>query len=165
MVVVSDTTCLSALARIGELDILQKLFHEVIIPEKVLEELLALSAFGLDIAIFKSLNWLKVQSPTPVPLLSDLLNNSSIDPGEAYAIALAIELKADWLILDDMNARLVATKLNLNITGLGGVLIQAKSFGIISIVKPVLDRCIIQANFRLAANVYQKILELAGENS
>jgi predicted nucleic acid-binding protein len=163
MVVISDTTCLSALARIGKLDILHLLFQEVIIPEKVLDELLALSAFGFDTAIFKSQEWLKVQSPLSTPLLKELMNNSSIDPGEAHAIALAIELKADWLILDDMNARLLATKLHINITGLGGVLVQAKAIGIIPSLKPILDRCIEQANFRLATNVYQKILELAGE--
>ena len=48
MIIIRDTTCLSALVRIGELDILQKLFQKVIIPPKVHEELLALSAFNVD---------------------------------------------------------------------------------------------------------------------
>lgn len=163
MVVISDTTCLSALTRIGELDILRQLFQEVIIPSEVLNELLVLDKFGVDVSIFSKLGWLKIQDPAPSHQLSTLRSNQKIDSGEAHAIALAIEIQPDWIILDDLNAREVAIQFNLNVTGLGGILLQAKNSGIIAAVKPLLDRCVNQANFRLAAPVYQKILQLAGE--
>lgn len=163
MVAISDTTCLSTLTRVGELDILPQLFHQILLPQKVHEELLGLSSFGIDIAIFQQLSWLIIQEPSPSPLLSSLLSNRKIDPGEAFAIALAVELQPDWIILDDLNARRVATQLHLNITGLGGILLQAKKTGIIAAVKPLLDNCVQKANFRLAPPIYQKILQMAGE--
>jgi uncharacterized protein len=163
MVVISDTSCLSTFTRIGKLDLLRELYQEVVIPKEVLRELQALNVFGVDVSIFSNLPWLKVRDPVPNSLLSELLDNRGIDPGEAYAIALALELRADWLILDDLNARQMAQALKLNITGLGGVLLQAKDMGIIPAVKPLLDQCVYEANFRLSDAVFQKILHLAGE--
>lgn len=163
MVVISNTACMSALARIGELRILQQLFGEVIIPNAVLLELLELRTFGLDTSCFSKSDWLKTKEPHSSKLLAGLLSNQKIDIGEAFAIALAVELKANWLILDDLNARQIATGLQINITGLGGILIQAKKSELISHIKPLLDRCISEANFRLSLPVYDKILQLAGE--
>ncbi len=161
MIVISDTTCLSALVRIGELDLLKRLFHEVIIPLKVHEELLALSSFGVDVSIFSTLDWIKIQQPVASPLLNELL--AVLDPGESYANALAIELKADWLIVDDLDARHIAAQLNINITGVGGVFIQAKDTGIITEVKPYLDLIMEKAGFRLSSTLYSRILQLADE--
>ena len=163
MIIISDTTCLSALVRIGELDILRKLFQEVIIPPKVHEELLALAAFGVDVTVFSKLNWIKIQEPKTCPLLSQLLN--ILDPGESYAIALAVELQADWLIVDDLDARKIATQLNINLTGVGGIFIQAKDRGIITEVKPYLDLIMINAGFKLSTTLYNRILQLAGEQN
>ncbi len=161
MIVISDTTCLSALVRIGELDLLKRLFHEVIIPVKVHEELLALSSFGVDVSIFSTLDWIKIQQPEASPLLNELL--TVLDTGESYAIALAIELNADWLIVDDLDARHIAAQLNINITGTGGVFIQAKDRGVITQVKPYLDLIMTKAGFRLSSTLYNRILQLASE--
>lgn len=163
MTVISDTTCLSALTRIGALNLLQPLFGKVTIPLKVYEELLVLREFGVNTDIFNQLDWLIIQEPSPSKLLDSLLANKRIDPGEGYAIALAVELNADWLVLDDLNARKAALDLGLNITGLGGILLQAKSMRLIISVKEVLDLCISKANFRLSPNVYNKLIDLAGE--
>jgi uncharacterized protein len=163
MTVISDTTCLSALARIGSLPLLRVLFGEVIIPNRVYAELQALREFEVDVTVFDRLDWLLVKSPADSPLLERLLASKKIDPGEAYAIALAVELQADWLVLDDLNARKVATDLGLNITGLGGIFLQAKSAGLVPSVKKMLDLCISKANFRLSAEVYRRLVDLAGE--
>lgn len=163
MTVISDTTCLSVLARLRRLELLHSLFGEVIMPQKVHEELLALSAFGVDVSIFTQLEWLIIQQPAASPLLERLLANKRIDAGESYSIALAVEIQADWVILDDLNARKVAIDMGLNITGLGGILLQAKSVGIITSVKEYLNLCIEKANFRLSQVVYERLLELAEE--
>ncbi len=162
MIIVSDTTCLSTLARIGELSLLQTLFGEVMIPRQVYQEFMALELFGVSVDIFDA-TWIVVRDPVDVPLLAQLLANKKIDPGEAFAIVLALEHQADWLILDDLNARKVATDLGLNITGLGGILLQAKSKGFIFSVAAVLALCTQKANFRLAPAVYARLLDLAGE--
>lgn len=163
MTVISDTTCLSALARIGKLELLQAVFGSVIIPQKVLEELEALRNFGIDASLFTQLNWLEVREPIQSPLLERLLSTKRIDPGESHAIALAFDLRADWVILDDLNARKEAVTLGLNVTGLGGILLQAKAAGIIKSVREILDLCIEKANFRLSPDVFERIMTLSGE--
>jgi len=163
MTIISDTACLSALARIGRLELLHSLFGRVIMPRAVHEELLALATFNVDVAIFSNQSWLVIMEPAHCLLLQELLDNPKIDPGESHAIALAVELQADWVILDDLNARKIAAGLGLNITGLGGILLQAKTAGIVISVREYLDLCIEKANFRLAQPVYEKLIELAGE--
>lgn len=160
MIVVSDTTALSGLIRIGELSLLNHLFNEVIIPPKVYAELLELKRFGIDISTLNQ-NWLKVQQPTQSLLLSQLLQQ--LDEGEAQAIALAVEIRANLLIVDEMEGRKIALQLHLPITGIGGIFIRAKRAGLIQAVKPLLERLMTQANYYLSEAVYQKILTEAGE--
>ena len=161
MVIISDTTCLSALFQVNELHILQKLYKEIIIPSKVFDELLALSLFNIDITPLAKLEWLKIKNPTDSPQLQHLL--SILDEGEAHAIALTLEMKADLIILDDMEARKIASDYNLDLIGLGGVLIFAKSKGVIPQVKPLLDKIISISGFYLSAKIYHLILKTAGE--
>lgn len=163
MIVVSDTSCISALARIGRLDILRLLFGEIVIPAKVYEELLELRHFGVDISLFQAA-WILKQKPTPCPFLDALLALAQVDAGEANAIALALEIEAEWIILDDMYARQVAKASGLNITGLGGILLQAKTAGIIHSVGETLRLCVEKANFRLSPAVIDRLLSLAGED-
>ena len=68
--------------------------------------------------------WLNIQAPSDVAFVEKLMLD--LHKGEAQAIALAIELHADLLIVDDYEARKTATDLGLHITGLGGVLLEAK---------------------------------------
>ncbi len=161
MVVISDTTCLSALFQVNELHILQKLYKEIIIPSKVFDELLALSLFNIDITPLSELEWLKIMNPTDNLQLQHLL--LILNEGEAHAIALMLEMKADLIILDDMEARQIAKDYSLNIIGLGGVLISAKSKGVIPQVKPLLDKIISISGFYLSAKIYHLILKTAGE--
>ena len=161
MIVISDTSCLSALFRIGEFQILEKIFHEIIIPQKVYDELLVLRKFSYDVSEIQNAVWLKIENPSNSSLLQDLLKN--LDEGEAYAIALAIERKADLLIIDEIKGRLAAQKLNLNIIGVAGILLRAKAIGIISEVKPLLDNMVQNAGFRMSQKLYSDILKAAKE--
>jgi predicted nucleic acid-binding protein len=83
--------------------------------------------------------------------------------GEAEAIALAIELNADLLLLDERQARIVASCFGLKFTGILGILIESKHKGIISAVKPVLDDLIAIAGFWITKSLYQRVLESVGE--
>ena len=161
MIVISDTSCLSALFRIGELRILERIFHEIIIPQKVYDELMVLRKFDYDISEIQNAVWLKIENPSNSSLLQDLLKN--LDEGEAYAIALTVEIKADLLIIDEIKGRLAAQKLNLNITGVAGILLRAKAIGIIDEVKPFLDNMIQNAGFRMSQKLYSDILKAAKE--
>jgi predicted nucleic acid-binding protein len=68
MVVVSDTSCLVALAHIGALDLLNKTFNEIHIPSAVYTELLLLKEYGIDVSIF-SASWIKVHQSSDLPLV------------------------------------------------------------------------------------------------
>lgn len=89
MVVVSDTSPISALLQVGHLELLPKLFGRVVVPEKVLEELRGLRAFGVSLELLENAEWLNIQNAAPSVLLDTLL--STLDPGEAHAIALSVD--------------------------------------------------------------------------
>jgi len=88
---------------------------------------------------------------------------SELDPGEAEAIALAKELKADLLLMDERRGRRVASRLGLRFVGLLGILVEAKHKGLIKAVKPILDSLITKAGFWLGNRLYTRILETVGE--
>lgn len=72
-----------------------------------------------------------------------------LDKGEAEAIALALELGADQVLIDERRGRRIAARLNLRYTGILGILVEAKNRGLISEVKPLLDALIDRAGFGL----------------
>ena len=85
-----------------------------------------------------------------------------IDKGEASAITLALEISADLIILDDYKARQIAEKLDLKITGTLGVIIRAKNKGVISSIKPALNK-LQQNNFRISEELIKEALKESGE--
>ncbi len=94
--------------------------------------------------------------------LVTIIQNKLIE-GEAEAIALAIELNADELLIDERLGRREATRLGVPITGVLGVLLIAKQRGVIAAVKLVMDDLIVQAVFRVSNQLYADILQAAGE--
>ena len=141
--------------------ILKELYGSVIAPQRVYQEIGALVTFGIDITLVRSADWINVQTALDRTFVLTLL--SELDTGEAEAIALAIELKADRLLIDERIGRSVARRYGLNITGLLGVLVAAKKNNLISELKPILDRLISQAKFRVRPNLYDQILQDADE--
>jgi predicted nucleic acid-binding protein len=100
--IVGDSSPLIALSIIQQLDLLPKLYSRVVIPHKVWEEITVHGA-GLPGALaISQLDWLIIEKPAP-----ELLNPLSIllDPGEAEAIALAMNLPESTVLLDDAQAR------------------------------------------------------------
>jgi predicted nucleic acid-binding protein len=86
-----------------------------------------------------------------------------LDPGEAEAIALAIELKADLLLLDERKGRNIAARLGVRSIGILGILIDAKQNGYVPAVKPIMDRLIQDAGFWIRREVYERVLSSANE--
>jgi predicted nucleic acid-binding protein len=86
-----------------------------------------------------------------------------LDAGESSVIALALELNADWLIIDEQLGRQTATEYKLKITGILGLLIEAKRQKLIPLVKPILDDLINTAKFWVNPSLYNRILSIVGE--
>jgi hypothetical protein len=139
LIVVSDTSPILNLARIGRLGLLPSLYKQVLIPSAVFEELRA-SKRDLPPAIdLASEAWLIVASASNQQRVQEL--RADLDP-EAEAIVLAIERRADLLLVDERRARRTATDAGLTVTGLLGVVTRAKRAGLIDLAKPVLDELI-----------------------
>lgn len=147
--IISDTSCLILLDKIGELDLLKKLFGSIITTPEVLAE------FGLPLP-----EWIEIKQPADKNYLSII--EQSVDKGEASAIVLAIEMEGSLLIIDDLKGRNLALHLGLTIVGTIGILVDAKLTGIIPSVKPLLSK-IKATNFRISENLEALILRKAGE--
>jgi predicted nucleic acid-binding protein len=162
VIIISDTSPITSLAAIGQLDLLQQLYSTILIPQAVYEELTGAGISVPGSLEVQTLNWLEVHQITNLALVTTLLNKQ-LDRGECEAITLAIELSADLLLIDERRGRTEANRLGLRITGLLGVLVEAKQKGLILAVKPLIDNLISIAQFRVADELYHKILNMLGE--
>jgi len=145
--VVSDSTCLIGLERIGELDILPTLFEPIIIPPEIERE------FG------NKFSWLQTETLTSNILATAL--RLVVDAGEAEAIALASE-KSYLLISDDKQTRSAAKRLGISVIGTLGVLIRAKQNGVVSAIKPILDNLELNSFF-ISQTLREEALKIVGE--
>jgi uncharacterized protein len=161
MIVVSDTSALSNLAFVNHLWLLETIYQTVIIPDMVARELAAAS--NPKITAILQLTWIQTQSLKNSQLADELQQERKLDAGEANAIALAIELEADDLLIDERLGRQEAIRLGLPVIGILGILLVAKRRSLIPQVQPVIDALIQQAGFRVSPQLYQQILALAQE--
>ena len=152
MIVISDTSPITNLAAVDKLDLLRALFGIVVIPPADSRELEghALLPPGVEVR--------EVGDHSMVMrLLQDL------DLGEAEALALAVELKADRLLIDERRGREVAARLGLRFIGVLGVLLEAKDRGHIAAVRPVIDQLSRSSRFWLSDRLRREVLKAAGE--
>jgi predicted nucleic acid-binding protein len=156
ILVVADSSPIGYLIRIGEIELLSNLYEQVILPTAVLRELQA--ADGLpairDWAQELPL-WALVQSP--LRRLPELRPNLHL--GESEAIALAEEMRAGLLLIDDRVGVRVALERGLTITGTLGILVEAAQVGLVDI-EQVLAR-LKETNFRATPALFERALELA----
>lgn len=162
MIVVSDTSILSGLLLIDRLELLGAIYSEVIIPKVVLDELLVLKEFGYEVASIQKATWLKIAEPSNKELEETL--QVFLDKGESAAIALAQELRPDYLAIDERKGREVAESLGIPVIGLIGILIVAKKTNRIKKVKPIMDELMEKAGFRISKKLYTLVLSEIGES-
>ena len=148
-VIISDTSCLILLDKIGELNLLNKLFGQVTVTPEIANE------FRKELP-----DWFKIEEP--INKTYQKILEASLDKGEASAIAFAIEQEDCLLIIDDLKGRKYAEQLGIKITGTLGLIIDAKLSGYITSVKPILDK-IKQTDFRLSEDLEKRTLEKSKE--
>ncbi len=161
MIVVSDTSPINNLAAINQLHLLHQLYGTVLIPEAVYQELTDPDFPVAGATEVQTFNWIQTRAVSDRTLVEAL--SSELDIGEAEAIALAVEIQADQVLIDERRGRLVATRLNLRYTGILGILVEAKSQGLIAEIKPLLDALINKAGFWVAEPLYNGVLKLVNE--
>jgi hypothetical protein len=161
MTVVSNTSPLTNLAAIGQFALLHELYGTIQIAEEVWEEL---NAFGQpwpgsrEVANAPWISQKKVKNKELVQAL-----RRDLDRGEAATIALAVELKAELVLLDEQDGRHAAQRMSLRPLGVLGILLEAKTKGFVKVVKPHVDNLRQTAGFYLSEIVYQTVLDLAKE--
>jgi predicted nucleic acid-binding protein len=158
--VVSDTSPLVAFAFLSLQDLLPKLLGEILIPPTVAKEI-EQPRYGFSGVNAQSLPGVIVRQPADARLVAKL--EEQIDAGEAESLALAVEVHADLVIVDDAAARHAAQGLGLTVTGTVGLLLRAKTDRHITAVKPILDRLRTDLRFFLADSLYSRALAAAGE--
>lgn len=169
MTVVSDSGPLMALAKIGELEILFRLFPKIQTPRAVHEELITagLRLGAPDVALLQERyrsGELVVALPPDTPLLIPAL----LGPGEEESIRLAIELKADWLLVDDLEARqaaianIQASGSPTRVKGTLGIVVAAHSAGQLSFSEAVgaIEGLRLREDIWISSTLYEIALQL-----
>ena len=161
MIVVSDTSVLTNLAAIGQFDLLRRLYASVHVANGVWVELNAKGKAWPGSQEVDNAEWILRHEAQNHSLVTAL--RSDLGQGEAESIALALELDADLILLDEREGRHAAQRLGLNSAGIVGMLLEAKAAGFISTIRPHLDALRTGAGFYLREDLYLAVLAEAGE--
>lgn len=161
MIIVSNTAPISNLANVGQLSLMQIIYGRVLIPRAVHEELLDGRAGETVVKAVQGATWLEIRPVQNQQLVNELKNRVNV--GEAEAIALATEVEAARLLIDERLGRQAAKDFGLKVTGVLGILLLAKCQDLITMIKPIMDDLIGKANFRISSQLYMAILNEADE--
>jgi len=157
---VSNTGPIIALSAIDHLEVLRKIFEEVILPESVHNEIMDGGKDFTGLGAYRKATWIRVLSPeAPVePLLGTIL-----DKGEASVIQLAREIGADFVLIDERKARKIAREIyGLRVVGSARILVEAKHLSLISNVRAALEG-MRSAGYWIHDDIVKRALEQAGE--
>ena len=152
MLVISDTSPLTALLLTQHEMLLCQLFDRVVIPPAVQGELMR---------VHTSLpSWIEIIAPLTIP---ESITAAGLDPGETEAIALALELHPDAVLIDERLGRRVATLHGLAVTGLLGFLVLAKQRRLISEIVPVIQELKAKGNCWFSHDLLGEVCLSVGE--
>jgi hypothetical protein len=159
-IVVSDTSPLRALNHLGLVDVLGQLFDRVFIPPAVLRELMRPPTRFAAVDVSQH-DFIEVRAPQDSAEVRRLMQ--SLDPGESEALALAMELHAEALLIDESTGRSVAAGHGMPVIGTLGILSRAKTKGHIMKISPLLDKLRSELDFYVSDELGDAFLRSAGE--
>lgn len=148
-IIISDTSCLIILNKVGELELLKKIGGKVYVTPIIQKE------FGHILP-----EWILISNPSNTHYQQIL--EMDLDKGEASAIALSLEMVDNILIIDELKGRKIAKLLKLRFSGTFGLILKAKQLGLIESVKPILQK-IKSTDFRFSESLFEMVLKEAGE--
>jgi predicted nucleic acid-binding protein len=162
VIVVADTSIFLNLTCVGQERLLLRLYKHVFAPPEVRDEFRRACIRYPRFAGLTFPEWTRVQ---PAQSFSSLPEGIALDPGERAALALARDIQADLVLIDESLGRAVARNLGLRVSGILGVLLEAKNAGELFAVRPILDQLKIKAGFWLDESTFSAVLTLAGEQN
>jgi predicted nucleic acid-binding protein len=161
--VVANSSVLISLGAIQQLTLLRQRFSEVLIPQAVWQEIVIEGKGQPGAQEVQSSDWIKVQKVKDRAIVQ--LLQAGLDRGESEVIALAQEVGADLVLLDEKDARAAAERIGLKVLGTIGILIWAKKAGHIPNLQEQLDALRDKAKFRISTELYNQALKVVGESS
>ena len=160
MIVVSDTTPLISLMKVGRLDLINQLFGEVQIPNAVFEELVSNSRFPDESRQIRECQFIKKVDVIDVNSVKLLRRSTGLDAGESEAIVLSDSMEAALLLMDEVKGREVARQMGIQIMGTIGMLMIAYKESLLS--KGEILRCIevLKVSGRhISGKLYEQLIE------
>ena len=158
-IVINTSPLIAIVAAMGDFNVLQSLYTNVIVPFEVSQEILIGGTTGLSVTEFQADFWLKKQS-VPVNISPILLN--SLDIGEASVIQLALNKNISTVCIDEAVGRRIARLSGLAVTGSIGILLRAKKEGYPLSIKTAIEK-MLNHNIHLSQRVIDFALKEAGE--
>lgn len=159
-IVVSDTSPIRALNYLELLDVLGQLFDRVFIPPAVVHELTQPPTRFVAVDVSQH-DFIEVRAPQDRAQVERLLQ--LLDSGESEALALALEVRAEALLIDESTGRSVAVGHGMPVIGTSGILARAKTRGHIMKVSPLLDKLRSELDFYVSDELRDEFLRSAGE--
>ncbi len=162
MIVVANSSVLIALGSLGRLDLLRQRFPEGICgPAAVWKEVVETGGGRPGAEAVAAAKWIAVEMVKDESRVRGFAQ--SLDVGEAEALALAVEMSAAVILLDEKDARQTAERLGLAPLGTGGLLIWARRAGLIASLRSELDALRQRGKFRVSDSLYLAALRAVGE--
>ena len=158
MIVVSNSGPLINLAKVGHFSVWRDMFQRVLIPTGVFEEVVVRGAGQPGSGETRSARWIRCRKLKRPDIANILM--AELDQGEAEAIALALQEKADWLLIDERKGRRFAQQAGLKVKGTLGILVEGVRHGCVEDLRPILDEMISKGTWITPA-VYEQVLALA----
>jgi hypothetical protein len=162
IVVVSDTSPIRALDHLRLLPVLKPLFNTVLITPGVERELmLPRNAMkSVDIAAYE---FIEVREPQDRAVVQSL--RTELQEGESEAIALAMEVGAPIVLMDEMAGRTFVARHGMIALGTLGILLRAKKRGLVEAISPLVVSLSTELNFFMSDDLKRQVLRMAGEDS
>lgn len=157
MIVVSNASPLIGLALVDKLDILPTLFGQIHIAKAVHAEVIEKGKGHSGADKLAQADWLLTHSVSRRALTRLGTHPSSLHRGEIETVALALELHADLVLMDEHLARKFAQSKGLKVVGTLGILKEAYSAGWLADLRGTLD-ALRACGFRFSDALYQQIL-------
>ena len=139
------------------------LYGRVYVPIAVHREVTHAQPSAPGAALVAAASWIESRHVADRSLVDAL--SLELDPGEAEAIALAMEVRSDLLLIDERRGRAAAKRLGTRVIGVLGILVEAKQRGLVPALRPMIAALEDEAGFRISAGLRERVLHVAGEQS